>query len=510
MVSRKWARAMLWVWVSVVLVWFVGRSDGMGGQPLVSVWAYDPGDYDPHHTSSPMAYEIFRHVCEPLFYQDSEGELHGVLAEDDIAYRTDGQVLTVTLRSGITFHDGTPLNADAVVASFERLRRLGASPLLNELRNVSLTAGSDGRSVVFSLSRPDYEFASLVLSSPYAVLVSPQAEGWSEPGFVACTGAYQFAPSTYRPGDTLTLIPYPDYHHVPPYAHEIAQPAIHRLIYRFEPDREARLQLLTAGPGCILSLSRRDEIPPALSHYRYYSATGGVTYLGFNFQRHRWQDPRLRAAIAMAIDRNALAAHGPYTVAETPLRPGTAGYNVNVAPFGYAHDPRHSRTLVSATGMDGTSEIVLLIPASHTYRTLAADLQQQLAAVGLSRVRIREVPREDLLAQRQDFDLLLFDYAWSDYTALGIFLGPGPRNLLNYPGDDVATLIAQARVTADQKEQHAIILEAQAIVLREAIWHPLLIRQIVFAVDERCVSGERATPFGELIFWDARTLPAPF
>ncbi|NIV34445.1 MAG: hypothetical protein GWN58_34790, partial [Anaerolineae bacterium] len=60
-------------------------------------------------------------------------------------------------------------------------------------------------------------------------------------------------------------------------------------------------------------------------------------------------------------------------------------------------------------------------PESNTYRELAAAVQQQLNAVGLSRVRVREVPRADILTQRQDFDLLLFDYAWGDYRALGIF-----------------------------------------------------------------------------------------
>jgi hypothetical protein len=70
------------------------------------------------------------------------------------------------------------------------------------------------------------------------------------------------------------------------------------------------------------------------------------------------------------------------------------------------------------------------------------------------------MPREDILTQRQDFDLLLFDYAWGDYRALGIFLGPGPCNLLNYPGGDVAGLVRKARRIADPDRRQQFVLEA--------------------------------------------------
>jgi len=126
-----------------------------------------------------------------------------------------------------------------------------------------------------------------------------------------------------------------------------------------------------------------------------------------------------------------------------------------------------------------------------------AVVQQQLQAVGLDRVRIREVPRADILTQRQDFDLLLFDYAWGDYTALGIFLGPGPRNLLNYPGGDVASLVRKARATADPDHRRQFVLETQRIVLEQALWQPLLVRRITFAVDGTCVQGERQSPEGK-------------
>ena len=178
-----------------------------------------------------------------------------------------------------------------------------------------------------------------------------------------------------------------------------------------------------------------------------------------------------------------------------------------VVAFGYGYDPERSRALLAEVAFDTGAEIVLLIPESNTYRELAAAVQQQLAAVGLTQVCIREALRTEVLALRQDFDLLLFDYAWNDYTILGILLGPGPRNLLNYASDDVAGLVAQARTTADLERRQQLVLDAQRAVLEQAIWQPLLVRRLTFAVDGTCVHGEQQSPAGALLFYNAQTAP---
>jgi peptide/nickel transport system substrate-binding protein len=124
--SRRLVLPLTFAWLLATMGWMVARSDGLGGPPLVIVWGHDPGEYDPHHTSHPIAQSVFRHVCEPLFYEDFDGTVRGLLAEDEIEYGDGGRRLTVRLRPGITFHDGARLDARAVQASFERLQRLGS------------------------------------------------------------------------------------------------------------------------------------------------------------------------------------------------------------------------------------------------------------------------------------------------------------------------------------------------------------------------------------------------
>ncbi|MCP4168852.1 MAG: ABC transporter substrate-binding protein [Chloroflexi bacterium] len=496
----------LLIGLAIALGWLVGRSDGMGGPPLVVLWGGDPEVFDPQQTSHPVAQDIFRHVCEPLFYEDDTGRLRGLLAEDTLDYSEGGRRLTVRLRPGIIFHDGAMMDAQAVQGSFERLLHLGGSPLQNDLRDVAVAAQADGRSVVFTLPEPDYEFARLVLSNSYAAVVSPRTPNGGGSTFVDCTGPYQFVPSLYHAGRTITLMRNPTYHWPPALFDNRNAAHIPQIRFDFIAEREGRLDALLNGEGCVLSLSSRHvEQVAALPRFRLYDAMGGVTYLGFNFQRPRWQNLQVRQAIAQAVDKTSLAQTGPFLVANTPLTPNTTGYDPDVGDFSYSHDPKRSRTLLAQSGFERDSEIVLLIPESNTYRELAAALQEQLRAVGLDQVQIKEVSRADILTQRQDFDLLLFDYAWGDYTALAIFLGSGPRNLLSYPHGDVTEMVQQARTAATSDLRRQYVNQAQQVILEQAIWQPLLIRRITFAVDGLCVQGERQSSYGELLFHDGDT-----
>ncbi|MCE7984210.1 MAG: ABC transporter substrate-binding protein [Caldilinea sp. CFX5] len=503
--SNQWLALALLVWLLLISSWLFVRSDGVGGRPLNIVWSYDPALFDPHQTTDPVAYSIFRHVCEPLFYEDFDGAVRGLVAEDNFKYTDDGRRLLVYLRPGITFHDGTPLTAAAVQMSFQRLLHLGNSPLISNLKEVKFIAHNE-RLIEFALPFPDYDFVRLVLSNPYAVIISPNTDVRKEPGFVACTGPYRFAPELYQPEQSLALVRYGAYQWPPAYFANRRYAYIPKVQFLFQTEAEKRVDALLRGDVCVLSLDR-DQLDRVSTepHLQLYKASGGVTYLGFNFLQPRWQDVRLRQAVAMAINKVALAAMGPFDVADTPLNQAMTGYDSDAATYAHPHDPQQSRQQLQAVHFDPSAEIILLLPQSNTYRRLAEAIVQDLAAVGINNVRLREASRAEIASQRQQFDLLLFDYAWGDYTALAIFLGPGPRNLLSYPNGDVAELIQQARMAATDEQRQSHLLAAQRIVLANAIWQPLVIRQLTFAVDSRCVQDERQSPFGELLFHDAWT-----
>ena len=69
----------------------------------------------------------------------------------------------------------------------------------------------------------------------------------------------------------------------------------------------------------------------------------------------------------------------------------------------------------------------------------------------------------------------------------------------------MAALVREARATANREQRQQLVLEAQRVVLEQALWQPLLVRRITFAVDGACVEGERQSPHGQLLFHDAET-----
>lgn len=498
--------AILWMLIigGMLFLW----SYDVGERPLVIVWNEDPLVYDPHRTSHPVSQSIFRHVCEPLFYKGFDGNIYGLLAEGTFEYSADGRTLVVPIRKGITFHDSTPLDAVAVQKSFERIQYYGVSPLANTLRAVRFEADTDNHAVIFRLPEANYEFVSLVLSSSYAVIVSPLTEDPTT--FVDCTGPYQFVPEMYQVNQHLTLVRSFSYKWPPGYFDNREHAYIPQIQFRFEPQREERLTTLLEGQSCVLSLSQEHiDVVKQYPHFRLYDDYGGVTYLGFNFQKPRWQDLSTRQALVMAIDEYAVAQQGPFLIADTPLIPGAIGYTPSVGDHSYSFSPESSQTLLDQVGFDREATLTLVMPESNTYQQLGEVIQQQLQAIGLKNITIRSVPRSNILAERQDFDLLLFDYAWEDYTAFAAFLGPGPRNLLNYPHNNVATLTSQAASTSDAASRQDLISEAQKTILEEAIWHPLVIREITTAVNSRCVQGEFVSPDRELLWHDAKTLSGP-
>lgn len=479
----------------LLLTWFMRHIETVGGRPLTLVREVDPHSYDPQKTSAPTTLEIFRHACEPLFYE-FEGTVWGLLAEDEVEFRHDGREVIIRIRPDIFFHDGTKLTAEIVQASFERLQNLGKSPLLTNLEGVTIQA--DGKFVIFSLSQPDYEFVRLTLTSAYAAVVLPGPE---TDIFPICTGPYYFAPELYKPDKSLTLVRHNRYRWAPRYFRNLGMAKIPRLEVLFEPDNARRVDLLQTGRACIASLERED----AVEHKRIYEAMSGVIYLGFNQLHTTWQDEAIRQALAMAIDKERLVQSGPYLLAQTPLTPVTLGYNPQTAQWNHAYDQRQSQALLEELSFDFAAEYTLLIAEDSNYRELAQLILNDLAVVGLTNVQLREVSRAAMLSERQDFDFLLFDYVWRDYTTLANFLGPTSHNLLNYPDDDIRKLVRAAQGTADPELRQALIFQAQRLVLDKAIWEPLLFRNIILGVESRCVTGQRQLENGLLVFQDAET-----
>lgn len=337
---------------------------------------------DPHDcTDANDVLAVFDALYDGLVRLGPDGYVPALAASWTVS--PDARDWHFTLRDALTFHDGTPCRAADVVASLTRMARpdkgytLGAPGVWHQyLGDADITAPDD-RSVTIRLSRPIADLLDILV---YAYVVAPSALAAYEAGDVTRpvgTGPYRLAEA----GEGfLHLVRFEGWHG--------AAPANAALIFRLDADVGRRLARLEAGEVELANsldfrasevLDRRVDRTRALS-----LVPVAIIYL-FNAARGPLADPRIRRALNLAVDRQALVdgvVHG----AARPLQ----GF-VSPAHFGaepdrpMPHDPAEARRLLAEAGHGEGLTIEVDCPTRlpDEAEALTAALADQLAAVGV-------------------------------------------------------------------------------------------------------------------------------
>ncbi len=486
----------------------------------------EPPTLDPHRTSDSAAAEVFGHVCETLVTQGLDLTNRPLLAES-WQFAPDGKSLTFKLRQGVTFHDGTPLDAAAVKATFERLQQPESvsSPIFEDMKEVQIET-PDSQTVTFNFAEPRWAFLD-TLRNTYAVILSPGALSAGDDAFSrrpVCTGPYQV--EEWQPSQYVLLTKNPDYAWPPDYYTNRGPAAIDEIKISFVDERATRYLALLNSELDLLSLSTPEEVAEiegkADQFSLYEGWSGGISFLGFNYQRPPTDELLVRQALAHAIDKQAIVTTvlaGLANPAFAPLAPSTFGFSAELAAEEYQYDPERSRQLLAESGFvdldnDGFVErdgqplrLDLLTTDSSTYAKIFTLLQDQFKSVGVG-VDIRQVPTAEIsnITPTGDFDLLLYHYNWPFPSALALFLGSqrvGASNRVAYSNPQVDDLLAQAAVQpGDSAEKLSLLVAAQTMILNDAPWQPLFVRKLVTAINNR-VQGVRMHPAGGLLLHDA-------
>lgn len=312
----------------------------------------------------------------------------------------DARRFVFRLRPGIRFHDGTPLDADAVVLNYERMCRPDSphySPVVADFNRAGTGLIEDVRSldamtVAFSLSEPFPEFLRYMTQedAPGAQsLISPAAirelgpDGCADraPG----TGAFRFHRRfDIAGGSAVELLRNDEYWDGPP--------SIAGIRFLPFPDLEDRIRALTEGrvdiaystEGADLAeLSARGFTVPEFSPPYLW-------YLVFNLRDPHMADVRVRQAIAYAIDRKALCDElfpGAALPATSAIPPGAPSHDPRSVEERYPHDPERARALLAEAGVSqGLTLQVVAAQAGSAQLNPGAiykRLAQDLARVGI-------------------------------------------------------------------------------------------------------------------------------
>lgn len=449
----------------------------------------DPVTLEPHRATDLVSIAVLGNVCEPLVRYRADGDRPEPALATSWATR-DNRAWTFTLREGVRFHDGTPLDADAVVVNFEHLQRERG------FRGRAVRIGP--HAVELTLERPNAALLA-TLSQPYYTLQSPRAlASTSAP---VGTGAFRFRSA--RPG-LVELEASPD--------HWGGAPRLRQIVFRRYPSEAALTAALVAGEVDVTSSIGQARVAELRSSASLTldSKTGlNLAYLALNNERPPFSDRRVRQAVARAIDRRGLidanlGGHGE--PARNPLPPSLLGYAAATKELRL--DPSSVHRLLADAGLAQGFSAVLLAPETpRPYMpsplALAAQLSEQLAAASI-RAPLQQVaswPEYLDRLNRGEYDLAVIGWQADSVDPndfLSALLGSesiGSTNRSRYRSPAMDALLRKARMARTQDERLAAYREAQDLFQKDMPFVPLY-HVSVFVAYNRSVRGLIEGPTG--------------
>jgi peptide/nickel transport system substrate-binding protein len=357
-------------------------DDGPDGGPqqggtLVFAGSRLAASLDPALTSDGESFRILQQIYEPLvdLAEGSVSEIEGVLAESWEGEPGD-TTWVFNLRQGVTFHDGTPLNAEAVKYNFDRWQNFAEEFQPNAYYYSAVMGGfgenliesveaTDEYTVTFTLREPKADFLQGIALTPFSI-VSPavlEATNADDPATstfgtdVTQAGTGPFVFEDYTPDDNATLVRNEDY-----WGEASAGPFLDRVVIQAIPNPSARLQALQA-PGGVMGIdlvapTEYDvvEDDPNLTLLERFSYN--TLYVAVNptaTENGPLADLAVRQAVAHAIDKAALIDPfygGRGSVADIFVPPSSETWHDVLAQdvVTYDYDPDGARQLLEDAG----------------------------------------------------------------------------------------------------------------------------------------------------------------
>jgi ABC-type transport system substrate-binding protein len=438
-------------------------------------------------------------VCDNIFetlvrFKPGSTEIEPALAES-WEVKNGGKEYIFKLRSGVKFHDGTDMNADAVVFSMLRQHDpkheaysyakswdywgdMGFSKLITSIEAV----GQDRVKIV--LTHPEAPFlANLAMS--FAAVVSPTAVRKFKADFAknpVGTGAFSFG--GWTKGERIVLNRFDGYWGTKAY--------VQRVIIRSIPDSSARLNAYLAKEIHMMNLPTPDQVA-SIKKVRKDSQViqkeaMNVAYLALNTQKKPFDNVKVRQAINLAIDKKALIS-GVYSgmgrEAVNPLPPTVWGYNDAIKP--YPFDVAKAKQLLAEAGFaKGFDTELYYMPVSRPYmpdgKTVATAIQANLKQVGIN-AKLVTFEWAIYLEKTKNGEHPMALLGWTGDNGdpdnfLHVLLSgtnavAPANNIAFYNNKEVTALLESARREVNQSKRAELYKKAQVQIHADAPWVPL-------------------------------------
>lgn len=467
------------------------------GGTLVFGRGGDSVGLDPAARTDGESLNVTDHIFDNLVtFKPGTTEVTNSLA-DKWEIAADGKTYTFHLHPGVKFHDGTPLNADAVVFSFKRqldnkhpayalggpysyLQAMGLDRLIKDVVKV------DDLTVRFDLTKPNAPFLSTMGMQAFAI-VSPTAVMKYKQDFSQHpVGSGPFKLRVWDKKQKIVLEANADYWGP-------IKPYLKTVIFRSIPDNNTRLQEMMAGNLQVMDNPDTNHLKALEKKLgdkvRLAKAPGfNVGYLAMNQEKKPFDDVRVRRAISHAINKKAIIAtvyNGYAEPAKNPMPPTIWGYNDDIKDYDY--DPAKAKALLKEAGLENGFETdIWAMPVARPYmpdgRKVAEAIQGDLAKVGI-KVKIVSYDWGTYLKNTSNGEHSMALLGWTGdigdpdnflYVLLDKDNAVKPaQNISFYKSDKLHDLLTRAQVESDVKKRTELYKQAQQVIHDDAPLVPL-------------------------------------
>lgn len=509
-----------------------GATAGTADGNLVYATGLEPDCLDPQVSGLEVTALIDRSIFDSLVGMTPDGRFHPWLAER-WTVSEDGRTYTFHLRSGVRFHDGTPLDAAAVKATLDHAvdpatKSRYAASLVRSYASAEVVAP---RVVKVRLRERDASFLQALSTAHLGIQPAARLRGNAEAlcGTPVGSGPFRFAGWTR--GKHVVLTRNPGYSWGPGYAGHRGPAPLERLTIAFVPESSVRLAAVTAGQADMVDgvpTTHADTVRSS-GRTRLLRADmpGAVFGIFLNGTRGVLADERVRTALMRAVDIDRLVESvysGEYSRAWSPLSPATTGYS-RATEGSWPYDPALSDRLLDQAGWTGRDSagyrtkngerLALRWPYMSKLMQDRRDVLAQGVQAHAKRVGIAvDLVNEDGGAMARDvlqgtMDLYSTSLARAEPDILRYYFArdrtppKGGGNFFRLSDPRLDRLLRDAAGTSDPAVRARHYAEVQERLLRKALVVPLYVPvRLVGAATE--VRGVRFDAHAYPLFHEAR------
>lgn len=437
----------------------------------------DPTGLDPHAQSLTAIWHIVEQVYNRLtVINKPDLSIEPDLAESwDIS--EDGLTYTFHLRSGVTFHDGTPLKASDVKFSFERLvSEEMASPSAASLTSMASVEAPDDLTVVMTLKAPDASILASLAGSSTIIMSEAFVTANNNDVTQTAMGTGPFVFKEYVPNTRVVLEKNPNYW-------EEGLPYVDGIEMIVAPEDTARTGAVVTGTVDLIEYAPLRDVD-TLKQDPTLTLAGNtntnIRMIGCNLQKEPFNNPLVRQAIDAVIDRNEIlgpAVFGHGLATETIFPPDFwAALEQEVRP----PDVEKAKALMAEAGLADGFETTITSWSQYSFLSAAAVVvQEQLKQIGIEGELnlVENATMIDQVYVQKTYDIAVTGTsAYVDPNDVFLDFKTGESgNWVSYSNARADELMAQGIAVTDQAQRTEIYQELQQILLDELPWINLFI-----------------------------------